>query len=203
MSIEYIRHLWVVFAPTNICFWQYLYKANVGWGRVEYLQIFVGGYIAAPCPIYAPYADCTSNISFSRRISVIYSSMLGPPMMYITHISSKSSAFETIRVNKSMNRSPILASIESCMCANIRICEYVLVPYLECTELNVGSGLCVYRPYSLWQILEYLLWCKIDTCIRRKYAKTSICDCKYSFPMSILATRDALWLQLFTKIMAV
>ena len=71
----------------------------------------------------------------------MYSSMLGLPMMYITHISSKSSVFETIRVNKSMNTSPILVSIHTCferkylcMCeywvAYVR--EYIPVPYLGC-----------------------------------------------------------------------
>ena len=101
-----------IFTSANIRFGNIHTSMNIGSGREEYSQIFVGGYIAAQDPIYALYVDCTSNISSSGRISVMYSSMLGLPMMYITHISSKSSVFETIRVNKSMNTCPILASIK-------------------------------------------------------------------------------------------
>ena len=71
-------------------------------------------------------------------------------MVYITHISSKSSIFETLRVNKSTNACPILvsieysrvfllvlsantrasASIDLAALANIRTRECILVTYL-------------------------------------------------------------------------
>jgi hypothetical protein len=95
----------------NIRFGNIHTSANIGSGRDEYSRIFVGGYIA-PHPIYAPYVDRTSNISSSGRISAMYSSMLGLPMMYITQISSNSSVSGTIRVNKGTNTCPILVSIE-------------------------------------------------------------------------------------------
>jgi hypothetical protein len=90
-------------------FWQYSYECKY-WLRPR--RIVVGGYIAALGHIYALYINRTSNFSPSGRISAMYSSMLGPPMMYITYINSKSSVFETIRVNKGMNTCLILASIE-------------------------------------------------------------------------------------------
>jgi hypothetical protein len=103
-SIEYTRHSRVLFVQSaSICFGNIRTSANIGFGHDEYSRIFVGGYIAASGPIHAPYMLHTSNISPSGRISVLYSSMLGPPMMYITYISSKSSIFETIRVNKGTN----------------------------------------------------------------------------------------------------
>ena len=77
--------------------------------------------------------------------------MLGLPMVYITHIISISSIFETLGANGSKNTCPILASIEYLrvfvlvltantnmntsmgfpVTENIRIHEYILVPYLE------------------------------------------------------------------------
>ena len=84
-------------------------SANIGSARDEYSS--KASYIAPLDPIYAPYVDRTSNISSSGRISAMYSSILGLPMVYITQISSNSSAFETIRVNKSMNTCPILVQV--------------------------------------------------------------------------------------------
>jgi hypothetical protein len=69
-------------------------------------------------------------------------------MVYIPHIISKYSIFETLVANGSMNTCPILTSIEYSrvfilvlttntntsvgfpVTANICICEYILVPYL-------------------------------------------------------------------------
>ena len=57
--------------PANICVANIRTSASIGFGHDEYSQIFVGGYIANPGPIYAPYVDRTSNISPIRRISDI------------------------------------------------------------------------------------------------------------------------------------
>ena len=97
---------------TNICFGNTCTSVNIGSGCDKYSQIFIRGYIAPLDPIYATYIDCTSNVSSSGRISAMYSSVLGLPMMYITQMRSNSSVFETIRVNKSMNTCPILVIIE-------------------------------------------------------------------------------------------
>ena len=71
MSSEYICYSRVLLAPTNICFADIRMSANISFGHDEYLQIFVGGYITALGPIYAPYVDRTTNISPIGRISVM------------------------------------------------------------------------------------------------------------------------------------
>ena len=63
-------------------------------------------------PIYAPYIKRTSKFPPFGRISVMQNSILGPPMVYITHISSKYSIFKTLRVNGSIDTCLILTSIK-------------------------------------------------------------------------------------------
>ena len=107
-----------------------------------------------PRPYICSVHQATSKFPPFRRISVMQNSILGPPMVYITHISSKYSIFKTLRVNGSMNTCLILASIEYSWIlvnfheylssiftanANIRIREYVLIPYLD---NYYGSGSC-------------------------------------------------------------
>ena len=62
-TCEYYLH------PQIFIFGDICTSANIGFGHDEYSRIFVGGYIAALGPIYAPYID--SNISLIRRISVM------------------------------------------------------------------------------------------------------------------------------------
>jgi hypothetical protein len=60
----------------------------------------------------------------------MYSSMLDLPMMHITQISSNSSVYGTIRVNKGTNTCPILANIKYSrvfvlvLCAHTCECKY-------------------------------------------------------------------------------
>jgi hypothetical protein len=115
------------------------------------------------------------------RISAMYSSMLGLPMMYITQISSNSSVFETIRINKSMDTCPILASIEYSYSfwaqilanMNIRIfasicdiCEYLPSKY----ECECEYWIAYVREYSYLRIYTRSIpW----YCVDLKYRLTS------------------------------
>jgi hypothetical protein len=85
----------------------------------------------------------------------MYISMLGPPMIYIAHISSKSSVFETIRVNKSMNTCLILARIEY-----LRI--FVLVLSANIREYSPSKYSCECE-YWIAYVREYL-YSRIYTC---------------------------------------
>jgi hypothetical protein len=97
--------------------------------------------------------------------------MLGPPMVYITHISSKSSIFETLGVNESTDTYPILTSI--CICferkysriPNIRIFvantrDYSHIFALK-TEYKYKYGVARMREYSyLRMYARYTPWRK-------------------------------------------
>jgi hypothetical protein len=109
------------------------------------------GYIAAPGSIYALYVERMAKFPPFGRISVIQNSILGPPMVYITHISSKYSIFKTLRVNGSMDTCLILVSIEYLrvfvLVLRANTCEY---EYSDIREYSPSkySCECEYRiPY--------------------------------------------------------